>query len=158
MHYWARLAREGRHILAEFPDCPGCQTFARGKDDIAGEATDALVGWLESHLANGEAPPAPKSRPRGRGLLIPVPATLAVRLQLRWARQRGGLSQAEFGKRLGVTRQQVHLFESKGTNPRLTSLERIATSLGLELDIAFRAREPVNRRSRISLKGSALRK
>ncbi|MBI3568724.1 MAG: type II toxin-antitoxin system HicB family antitoxin [Gemmatimonadetes bacterium] len=148
MHYWARLSREGRHTLAEFPDCPGCQTFARAGEDIANEAAEALTGWLESHLAHGEAPPEPKARARGRGILVPVPATLAVRLQLRWARQARRLSQAEFGKRLGVTRQQVHLFESRGTNPRLTSLERIATSLGLELELVFRERKLVRRRRR----------
>lgn len=141
MHYWARLTHEGRHLLAEFPDCSGCQTFARANEDIATEAAEALIGWLESHLAHGEAPPKPKARARGRGLLVPVPATLAVRLQLRWARQERGLSQAEFGKRLGVTRQQVNLFEAKGANPRLMSLERIAASLGLEVEIAFRDRE-----------------
>ena len=141
MHYWARLTHEGRHLLAEFPDCPGCQTFARANEDIATEAAEALIGWLESHLAHGEAPPKPVARARGRGLLVPVPATLAVRLQLRWARQERGLSQAEFGKRLGVTRQQVNLFEAKGANPRLTSLERIAASLGLEVEITFRDRE-----------------
>ena len=40
---------------------------------------------------------------------------------LRWARQQRRLSQTEFGKQLGVTRQQVHLFESKGANPRTPS-------------------------------------
>ena len=28
MHYDAFLWTEGKRVLAEFPDCPGCQTFA----------------------------------------------------------------------------------------------------------------------------------
>jgi hypothetical protein len=28
MHYTAIVRREGRHWLADFPDCPGCQTFS----------------------------------------------------------------------------------------------------------------------------------
>ena len=142
MHHLATTKREGKSVLAEFPDCPGCQTFAGPREDIRQEAAEALAGWLagwlETALAHGEAPPKPRARAPRHAMAIPVPAPLAVRLLLRWERQEQQLSQADFGKRLGVSRQQVNRFESKGANPTIGSLQRIAESLGLELEIAFR--------------------
>jgi DNA-binding XRE family transcriptional regulator/predicted RNase H-like HicB family nuclease len=141
MHYLATVTREGRYLLAHFPDCPGCQTFARPRENIITEAAEALHGWLESHLDFGEAPPRPRGRARGKTIQVPVPAALAIRLALRWKRQDLGLTQAEFGKRLGVTRQAIHLFEAKGANPRLDTLEKIADALGVDLEINFRERK-----------------
>src|SRR6266545_2839241 len=113
MEYLARLTTEGHRTLVDFPDCPGCQTFGTSRDAAIERAREALEGWLEAHLATGSAPPRPRSRRRtpGRSRWIEVPAILAVRLQLRWARQNLGLSQAALAKRIGVTRQQIGLLE-----------------------------------------------
>lgn len=81
MHYPAILTREGRYTLAEFPDCPGCQTFAEPGYDLIALAQDALAGWLEVHLEDGHAPPQPSARVRTskgvRSILVPVPSKLA---------------------------------------------------------------------------------
>src|SRR5512138_654694 len=108
MQYVARVSREGRNWLAEFPDCPGCQTFANRETALRGEARDALEGWLEAELAGGDVPPLPRFRgARGEQMLaIRIDAVLSTRIQLRAARERAGLSQAQLAERLGVTRQQ----------------------------------------------------
>ena len=61
MEYVAKLSKEGRYTLIDFPDCDGCQTFADPDDgeDAASVARDALEGWLIAHLVDGEAPPQP---------------------------------------------------------------------------------------------------
>lgn len=136
MEYVAELSREGRQTLIEFPDCPGCQTFADPGDDVAELARDALEGWLAVHLEGGEAPPRPTTRTRStKTLAVRVAPALAIALQLRWRRQELGLSQAQLGKRLGVTRQQAASLERPGANLRLTTLERAAKALEVELDI-----------------------
>src|SRR5213079_3626750 len=43
MHYTAVVTREGKQTLAEFPGCPGCQTFADRDEDIAERAEEALA-------------------------------------------------------------------------------------------------------------------
>jgi predicted RNase H-like HicB family nuclease len=48
MHDTAIVTKEGRQTLAEFPGCPGCQTFADAGDDIGNCASEALLGWLEA--------------------------------------------------------------------------------------------------------------
>lgn len=140
MHYVARLSKEGRRTLIEFPDCPGCQTFAESRQDVYAVAREALEGWLEAHLPLGEAPPAPRASRRvdRRHLAVTVGAALAVRLQLRWARLRLGISQAELARRVNVTRQQISLLESPDANLTLGTLEKVARALGLDLSIELR--------------------
>ena len=142
MRYVATLAKDGRATLIEFPDCPGCQTFASRRASVAGVARDALQGWLELHLEDGDAPPEPRftAKRRVRVLSVTVDPSLAVRIEIRWARQRAGLSQGALADRIGVTRQQVSLLESRGANMQVATLQQIAEALDLELDIAFRAK------------------
>ena len=142
MQYVAVTRKEGRSTLIEFPDCPGCQTFAEPREVAEDVARDALEGWLELHLEDGDAPPRPssrmKARPGTRLLPIRVDPMLAVRLQIRWARQDAGLSQGALASRIGVTRQQVSLLESRGSNLTVGTLRKIAEALGLQLDITMR--------------------
>lgn len=136
MEYIAELSREGRRTLIEFRDCPGCQTFAGPGEDAGELAREALEGWLEVHLERGAAPPRPTARRLGpKSMRVRVTPSLAIALQLRWCRQDLGLSQAQLGKRLGVTRQQAASLESPGANLRLATLERAAEALDVVLDI-----------------------
>ena len=139
MEYLADLAREGRRTLIEFPDCPGCQTFADPGEDVTEVAREALESWLEVHLEGGEAPPRPRPHRRSTKMLpVRVNPALAIALLLRWRRQELKLSQAALGKRLGVTRQQVALLERAGGNLKVSTLAKAAEALEVELDVEFR--------------------
>lgn len=137
MQYLARVSHEGRQWLAEFPDCAGCQTFASRESQLRADARDALEGWLEAELAAGDVPPLPRFRGRrgDRVLAIRIDPVLAVRIQLRAARERAGLSQSQLAERLGVTRQQVSLLENPDGDYKVSTLRRVAEALGLELAI-----------------------
>ncbi len=109
MRYPAIITKDGKKTLATFPDCPGCQTEADPREDISIQAADALTGWLEAHLLLGRVPPQPSTRkPRGRVLWIEVPAGLAVKLLIRWARNEAGLTQEKVASALGA-RLEVNL-------------------------------------------------
>jgi DNA-binding XRE family transcriptional regulator/predicted RNase H-like HicB family nuclease len=146
MQYYAYIRREGRHVLAEFPDCPGCQTFGTA-DDIGDVAREALEGWLEAHLVGGQIPPKPQEHvgaPQGAKLApIPVRAGLAVSLTLRWARSELGLTQTELGKRAGVTQQQIAKLEDPDENPSILTVEKVAKALGLALNVSLTEVLPV---------------
>lgn len=133
------VRREGRFETAEFPDCPGCQTFVEGGEDLESAAAEALQGWLEAVLAEGEAPSRPSGRVRkvsgARVMAVPVPQRLALTLMLRWARQDAGLSQAELAKRLGVSQQAVAKVEHPDANPTVDTLLRVAAALGMSLSL-----------------------
>ena len=142
MFYPALVFREGRHWLAEFPDAPGCQTFADSETALMARAAEALEGWLEAHLVDGQAPPAPKrSRRAEKGQqirIVRVSPALAVAVQLRWARARAKLTQAEVAKLAGVSQQQVAKLERPGENPTIATLEKVTRALGATLDISVR--------------------
>jgi DNA-binding XRE family transcriptional regulator/predicted RNase H-like HicB family nuclease len=142
MQYTAFLTKEGRNTLLDFPGCPGCQTFAEPGENIRARAQEALAGWLEAHLVAGQVPPEPKRIPRrtaARSIEVPVPAKLAVKLQLRWARKRAGLTQAELGRRAGLSQPAVARLEDPDYNPTLDMLERVAAALGSRLEVMLSA-------------------
>lgn len=140
MHYVAYISKEGRHTLAEFPDCPGCQTFSDG-EDLAEVAREALEGWLEAHLVDGKVPPRPVEHtgaPKGASVArVGIRPGLAAALQIRWARSDAGLTQGALGKMAGVSQQQIAKLENPDENPSLETLAKVARALGLEVNIGF---------------------
>ncbi len=54
---------------------------------------------------------------------------------LRDARRRAGLSQAELGRRAGVTQSVVSAYESGARQPSVPMLARLVAATGLELDV-----------------------
>jgi antitoxin HicB len=143
MEYYGIVTHEGRRTLVEFPDAPGCLTFAEPGENILELAREALEGWLETHLAHGEAPPPPSGKrpraPRGGEIIdVPLSPALGARLALRWARQDLGLSQAELAARVGVSRQQISALESPDANIRLDTLAKVATAMGMYVYLDLR--------------------
>jgi predicted RNase H-like HicB family nuclease/DNA-binding XRE family transcriptional regulator len=139
MEYPAFVRREGNYWLVEFPDCPGCQTFARSEKELRKAAQEALEGWLEAHLVDGQVPPQPRPRRRApkdvRLWSVAVDPALAVSLQIRWFRQDAGLSQADLAARAGVSQQQIAKLERPGENPTIATLKRVAKALDVKLEV-----------------------
>jgi antitoxin HicB len=140
MQYHATVTRDGKRRLVEFIDAPGCQTFAEPGEDVVALATDALTGWLDAWLEDeAEAPPRPRASVHARAkatvLAVRVPATLTARIELRWAREAQGISQAELARRVGVSRQALAKLERPGQDLQVGTLERAARALGLAVDL-----------------------
>jgi predicted RNase H-like HicB family nuclease/DNA-binding XRE family transcriptional regulator len=145
MQYDAFIHREGKHWLAEFPDCPGCQTFAESPSALGAAAHEALEGWLEANLSAGKVPPRPVARsgaPAGYKLgRVPVRAGLTAALTIRWARTDRRLSQKALGKLARVSQQQIAKLEDPDENPTLQTIEKVARALGLSVSVEL-APEP----------------
>jgi antitoxin HicB len=136
MFYRANVAKSGKRWLVTFPDCEGCLTEANTRTDALEVAHEALEGWLEARLVQGSAPPRPRAR---RGDAIEVAPLLSAVLQIRWRREELELTQGELAKRAGVSQQQIAKLEDPDGNPTVATLEKIATALGLRLEVSFRA-------------------
>lgn len=138
MHYLARVVPEGKLTLIEFPDAPAASFYAEPGEEIGQVAREALEDWLSRELRHGEAPTRPTSgEPAVDETIVRIDPQLAVRLQLRWARQDAGISQGQLAERVGVSRQQISLLESPDANLTLRTLERVATALGLAVEVAL---------------------
>jgi transcriptional regulator with XRE-family HTH domain/predicted RNase H-like HicB family nuclease len=137
MRYPAVVTKEGKNVLADFPTCPGCQTFAPPGHAIEHEAKEALELWLETHLQERMLPPRPprtfKAR-KGTILWVPVDPKLAVKLELRWMREDLGLTQAELAKLAGVSQPAIAQLESPDSNPTIETLNRVAGAMGARID------------------------
>lgn len=70
-------------------------------------------------------------------------ASLAARVgeSVREAREATGLSQRELARRVGTTQAVISRIEMGSVGATLTTLQRIATSLGVELEVNFRLRQ-----------------
>lgn len=144
MHYPAHLVRAGKRTLITFPGAEGAATFAEAGESVPEVARGAIEKWIETRLADGDLPVRPDAQPRKAGsnvLDVRVDPLLAVRLQLRWARQDAGVSQGQLARLVGVSRQQISLLESSEANPTLRTLEKVATALGLAVDVTLVERE-----------------
>lgn len=137
MKYVARVVREGKHWLVEFPDAPGCQTFATSRAEIESMAHDALLGWLAVTMAHGRRLPRPKARARSGDIAVVIPSDLATAMQLRWAREDAHLTQAQLAKLAGVSQQQIAKLERAGENPTIATLAKVAKALGRSVDVVF---------------------
>lgn len=143
MQYEAFVTREGGQFLIEFPDCPGCQTFAENGDEVVSVAREALEGWLETNLVERRVPPRPRKHrapANAKRLVVVVPPKLSVALQVRWARQDGRLSQAELARKVGVTQQAIAKLEDPDANPTLETVQKTADALGLDVEVTLSKR------------------
>src|SRR5215467_12394189 len=141
MFYVAIVHREGKSYLADFPDAPGCQTFAPTKEALRVRAKEALEGWLEAHLVDGQVPQHPKTRVRNpehyEEWRVRLRPTLSVAVQLRWKRHELGLTQKELAEKTGVSQQQIAKLEDPDGNPTLETVQNVAEQLGLSVEITL---------------------
>jgi len=144
MEYHAVVTEEGKFTLAEFPDLPGCQTFAEEGESIEAIAADALDGWLASNMSRSVTLPRPGSvsiAKDAKVLAVPVAPTLAIRMELRWAREDASLTQSDLARAVGITQQQVAKLEAADANPTINTLQRVAEGLGRRLYISLNSPE-----------------
>jgi HTH-type transcriptional regulator / antitoxin HipB len=65
--------------------------------------------------------------------------------EVRRLRADRGLSQQELADRMGVSQSVVARLEAGGVEPRLSTLDRVAQALGVELKVHFQAGSPGER-------------
>ena len=141
MWFAAFVRWEGNEFVVRLPDFPDIVVRGADRRSASRNAADALDRHLADMLSGGELPVQPSDAQAATGehkLEVPVRPALAVVLQLRWMRQRQGLSMEEVAHRMGVSRQRVAQIESGARNWTLETLDRVTRALGGELEVVVR--------------------
>ena len=140
LQYVAYVHKEGRRHLIEFPDAPGCQTFAEREADVYATAKEAIEGWIEAHLVEGLELPHVHRPPKTNERCIPVTISpkLVLALQFRSMRNERGWSQAETAKRVGVSQQQIAKLEDPDANPTIGTIMKVAEAFDMRLLVTFK--------------------
>lgn len=140
LQYVAQVRKEGRRYLIEFPDAPGCQTFAEREADVYPNAKEAIEGWLEAHLVEGiELPRMHRSSKGGeRRVHVTISPKIVLALQFRSMRNERGWSQAETAKRVGVSQQQIAKLEDPDANPTIETIMKVAQAFDMNLLVSFK--------------------
>lgn len=132
MRYAALIDTHGDRLVAEFPDCPGCQATAGTPEDLVNAARAALHGWLESCLVEGTTPPRPSVAVVSRDWFewIDVEPDLARRMLLRWAVAKR-ISRGELARRAGLTESAIATLQNERVRPASELLDGVARALGV---------------------------
>jgi hypothetical protein len=132
MRYAALIDAHGERLIAEFPDCPGCQASSGTPDGIIPAARTALHRWLEACLIDGTTPPRPSVAVVSRDWFewIDVEAGLARRLLLHWAVARR-ISRGELARRAGVSEDAIATMQDESVAPTADLLDHVARALGV---------------------------
>lgn len=143
MWYAGFLRHTHAGSVVRFPDFPDLTAHGADVREATGRAEELLDRHLAGLLTGGVVPPEPSdvSAERDeRRLKVSLRPALAVMLQLRWMRQRQGLSLEQVAQRMGVSRQRVAHIESCADNWTLQTLDRMTRALGGELQVLMRPR------------------
>ena len=141
MRYAALIDAHGDRLVAEFPDCPGCQASGDDREAVVEAARAALHRWLESCLAEDTTPPRPSVAVVSRDWFewIDVEPDLARRMLLRWAVSRR-ISRGELARRAGLNEDDVARLQDEALKPSPALLDGVARALGV---VGGSARVPV---------------
>jgi antitoxin HicB len=133
MIYHCDIKKEGDVYIAQFPDMPNVATCGFTHDEALAMAKDALDGCLEVDISCGNAIPPPVY---AGGYPVPVANHIVLSLQLR--ELRGGQSQTDIARKLGLSYQAYQRLENpRKANPTVKTLEKIAHVYGRELSISL---------------------
>ena len=131
--YPVKLEREGRRVLASFPDVPGVHTFGSNRENALTRAVDALETMFMGIISDREEIPQP-SPARGR-VFVELPALTEAKLMLYRSMRRLGVGKAELARRLGWHMPQVDRLLDLRHASRLDQLELAFRVLGRQLTI-----------------------
>ncbi|MBM4245901.1 MAG: hypothetical protein FJ148_19195, partial [Deltaproteobacteria bacterium] len=132
MRYAALIDAVGDRLVAEFPDCPGCQAAGDTPETVVREARAALHRWLEACLAEGAAPPRPSVAVVSRDWFewIDLEPDLARRMLLRWVVAKR-ISRRELARRTGLSEDAIATLHDERVRPTAELLDGVARALGV---------------------------
>jgi antitoxin HicB len=122
-------------LLVTCPQLPIVVTFGEDEGDARRHAVAAIGTALASMIDDGEDIPRPDGH---RGIWVPLPLSIELKLQLYWALREEGITRAELARKLHWNRESVDRLFRLDHRSRLEQLEAAFTALGRTVDMKVR--------------------
>src|SRR4029077_4161833 len=100
------FTKDGKSIIAEFPDVPEAMTVGANEDNALEWAQDALVVALSGYLDERKDIPKP-SKPKAGQKSVVLPPVIASKLAIYQAMRDQGVTQADLAERLHCDARQI---------------------------------------------------
>lgn len=131
------LTKDGRSIIAEFPDVPEAMTIGSDKDNALEWAQDALVVALSGYLDDRRDIPKP-SKPKAGQKSVALPPLIASKLAIYQAMRDQGITQTDLASRLHCDARQVRRLLDLDHHSRMDFIDDALHELGKMLVVDIR--------------------
>ena len=132
-----KIDQAGFHLVT-FPDIPEAGTDAATREEALRAAPDALIAALGGYVADRRPIPQPSRAKLGQVIIFP-PMLVAAKLALYEAMREAGVSNAELGRRLGVSEGAVRRLVNLDHRSHISQIEAGLHILGQYLVVSVQA-------------------
>jgi antitoxin HicB len=133
LRYTVKLEREGKYVLASFPDAPGVHTFGKDHTEALARAADALETMFMALIEDRKSIPAPG--PVRRGSHVTLPALTEAKLALYREMRSQDVGKAELARRMNCHPPQIDRLLDLSHASRLDQLEAAFGALNKRMSI-----------------------
>ncbi len=130
--YPVNLRKDGKFIIAAFPDIPEAVTQGRNRAEALSAAKDALETAMEFYFEDHRPVPAP-SRPKRGQAVVELSASLSAKVLLLNEMLRQKIRPAELARRIGTTPQEVNRLTNLRHTSRIDGVDNALRALGKRL-------------------------
>jgi antitoxin HicB len=146
------FTKDGKSIIAEFPDVPEAMTVGADKNNALEWAEDALVVALSGYLDAKRDIPKP-SKPKTGQITIVLPPLIASKLAIYQAMRDSGITQSDLAAKLHCDARQIRRLLDLDHHSRMDLIDDALHVLGKKLVIDI---QPLVTTQSISKKESGL--
>jgi len=130
--YPVDLRKDGKFVIATFPDIPEAITQGRTREEALAHAKDALESAMEFYFEDRRPVPAPsKMKPGQAGVTLPASMSAKILLLNEMLRQK--VRPAELARRIGTTPQEVNRLTNIRHTSRIDGVDVALKALGRQL-------------------------
>jgi len=130
--YPVDLRKDGKFVIATFPDIPEAITQGRTREEALAHAKDALESALEFYFEDRRpVPPPSKIKPGQAGVTLPASMSAKILLLNEMLRQK--VRPAELARRIGTTPQEVNRLTNIRHTSRIDGVDVALKALGKQL-------------------------
>jgi antitoxin HicB len=130
--YPVNLRKDGKFILATFPDIPEAITQGNNRAHALEMAKEALELAMEFYFEDNRPVPMP-SRPKRGQAVVELPPSLAAKVLLLNEMLRQRVRPAELARRIGTTKQEINRLTDLKHSTKIDRIDAALRALGKRL-------------------------